>query len=205
MQRDVALDLQKSSRIFRDTVWPVIGERLGGGDLIPVESVTAEGFQKLLDVEAGIDGWQVVRGSGMRGIASRVQTIRDNHVWRSFTVRYWRENGRNQTEWHKRIKALATEENWLSPHWTVQAYVDKQENLLYACATKTSYLYFVLQSAENRELYRVKEKMNKGSYPGDRMAAFYAVWVDSLIEDGCPVEVWDYAPQPTYTNGFVAP
>src|SRR3989304_1287929 len=76
MRPDVADALKASSRAFVEVVWPVVGPGIGGGELVPVETVTASGFAKDLDTLAGVDMWQVVRPEGMRPIASRMQLPR---------------------------------------------------------------------------------------------------------------------------------
>jgi hypothetical protein len=118
MRADVAAALSKSAVIFRDRVWPLIGEACGGGQLIPVELVTESRFAKDLDALAGIDAWQILRPFGMRGLASRVQYT--DQPWRTFTIRASLASG-YETELHKRLRAI--QHGYLYPHFTVQAYV----------------------------------------------------------------------------------
>jgi len=119
MNSDVAAALTKSAAAFRDIVWPSIAADLGGGDLVPVESVASAAFAKDLDVLAGVDAWQVVKLSGMRPLASRVQA-----GWgriNTFTIRYSLRSGA-RTEIDKRIDAIR--DGFLFPAITVQAYLD---------------------------------------------------------------------------------
>ena len=113
--------LTDSRRDFMDIVVPVSLPVLGGGEVIPVEDVSAEGFVRDLDVLAGIDAWHMVREDGlMRGIASRVQW---GPVYRTFTIRAKLPSG-GSTELHKRMQALERSgEGWLFPHLTCQAYL----------------------------------------------------------------------------------
>lgn len=53
-------------------VWPVVRERIGGGELFTVEGHVGDLMRKHLDTLAGIDGWQVMNDHGMRGLASRI-------------------------------------------------------------------------------------------------------------------------------------
>lgn len=119
MNSDVAASLTKSAAAFRDIVWPNISAGLGGGDLVPVESVASAGFVKDLDVLAGVDAWQLVRPSGIRPLASRVQA-----GWgrmNTFTIRWSLPSG-GRTEIDKRIAAIR--DGYLYPAVTVQAYLD---------------------------------------------------------------------------------
>lgn len=123
-----------------DLVWPAIREPLGGGQIIPVETVTKEEMRKHLDRLAGIDAWQICGGrGGMRGIASRVQRIKHGaKCYNTFTIRYAIASGR-ETEWDKRLRAIEqADEGWLSPYWTCQAYISEETQgkpvCLLACA-----------------------------------------------------------------------
>ena len=129
MRQDVADRMSASSRDFATLVWPLIRTKLGGGTIDVVESVTASGTAKKLDVLAGIDVWQYLDG-GMRGIASRVQWCGDrpHREWpfRTFTVRKSRPSG-SPTEWQKRLEAVTQPASGLLyPHLTVQAYVRRR-------------------------------------------------------------------------------
>jgi len=130
MRSDVRRDLSWSADAFTRQVWPVIAEWCGGGELWPVETTNDEpGFKKRLDTDAGIDGWQIKDGEGIRGVASRVQAF--NPAWRewpfnTFTIREKRDSGA-ETEYAKRSRALLqAESGWLFPGLTVQAYLSAQ-------------------------------------------------------------------------------
>lgn len=115
-------DLKKSSKAFIDVVWPNIKTIAGEGMIVPVESVTAQGFTKQLDMLAGIDFWQVL-DNGMRGIANRVQF--GDISWNSFTIRTKRATD-SQTEYEKRKNAIYGQRGLLYPHLTIQSYVAKK-------------------------------------------------------------------------------
>lgn len=120
----VADRLSASAHDFERLVWPVIKDALGGGRVVPVETVAEAEFARDLDVLAGIDVWHIAQGdAGIRGIASRIQWGHRN--WRTFTVRYSRRSG-YATEYHKRCAALNGGHGFLYPHITVQAYIDKR-------------------------------------------------------------------------------
>ena len=127
MRREVAADLSNSARDFKDVVWPRISDAVGGGDLIPVESVTVDQFAAELDRIAGIDAWIVQRGTYMLGVGSRVQWVATGAVpFNTFTVRMRRPNG-VPTEYEKRKAQIATS-GALYPKWTCQAYLEKAES-----------------------------------------------------------------------------
>lgn len=119
MRPDVAAALVKSSATFRDLVWPIVSTACGGGELVPVETVTEAAFSQQLDVLAGIDAWQIIQPRGMRGIASRVQP--QERAWDTFTIR-WRLRSGSPTEIHKRWLALVN--GYLYPELWAHAYVD---------------------------------------------------------------------------------
>jgi hypothetical protein len=106
-----------SAKDFQRLVWPLFADKLGGGTLVPVESVTDSRFTKLLDTEAGIDAWQLVGSGGLRGLASRVQWGPTN--WRSWTIRTRRPSGR-PTE---RDKLINADISLLHPTYHIQAYL----------------------------------------------------------------------------------
>jgi hypothetical protein len=140
-------DLGASSQAFVNFAWPAVKDLCGGGTLELVESTTAEGFQKQLDVLAGIDSWQLLDGRGyMRGIASRMQQSDNN--WKTFTIRKSRSSGA-RTELEKRLEQIArAEEGALYPYLTVQGYVRHWTNgpLIGAAVVRTADLYkFVVE------------------------------------------------------------
>jgi hypothetical protein len=127
--------ISRSSTAFLDVVWPQIGPVFGGGQIIPVETVTDSEMAKLLDTRAGIDMWLVL-GDSMYGLASRVQW--SDTSWDTFTVRRSLPSGAS-TEFDKRRHAITS--GALYPRLTVQAYVSKDgSQLLSAAAIDTRHL-----------------------------------------------------------------
>lgn len=123
--------LKRSSKHFIDHVWPVVGEVIGGGKIIPVEGVTDIGFAKSLDMIAGIDAWQIFENENnlkcMRGIASRVQWYRKewdkSYPFNTFTIRYSLASG-SATEYDKRVYAINNKNDYiLFPAVTIQSYL----------------------------------------------------------------------------------
>ena len=123
--------IKKSSEDFINYVWPIIGNDLGGGEIIPVEGVTDSKIAGLLDTLAGVDAWQILSDKkGIRSIASRVQY--QNPKWKikyppnTFTIRYTLNSG-NNTEYYKRMYAFGNpQEGLLTPDTFVQAYLDEE-------------------------------------------------------------------------------
>ncbi len=141
---DVERIIKLSSQAFVKLVWPQLRGHVGGGKIIPVETVTDEIFTKELDTLAGIDAWHVFDNSmGIRGIASRVQPRYNGNKeargfgkdgYRTFTVRAQTKCGR-RTEEHKRIFALmADRDSVLFPWMTIQAYVERYDGPLLSLA-----------------------------------------------------------------------
>jgi hypothetical protein len=122
MRADIERAMTKSAKALQEIVWPVMGPLVGGGRLIPVETVTSAGFTRELDLLAGIDAWQILSGQSMRGLASRVQF--GERAWNTFTVRSSLKSGYD-TELQKRIRWAdhGWEKGLLGPHLTCHAYV----------------------------------------------------------------------------------
>jgi len=112
-------DLTSSAEAFMRVVWPAIKGRLGGGEIVPVESVADKGMATMLDQRSGIDAWHLSTDKQVRGIASRVQW---GTPWDTFTVRYSRDSGA-KTEYEKRKNDINSSSGWLYPHLTVQAFI----------------------------------------------------------------------------------
>lgn len=117
---DFKSDLNASSVDFLRVVWPAIMVMVGGGEIIPVESVADKGMATMLDQRSGIDAWHLSQNGQVRGIASRVQWT--DKPWNTFTVRYSRDSGA-KTEYAKRKMDIESDAGWLYPHMTVQAYI----------------------------------------------------------------------------------
>lgn len=180
MRDDVRRDLSDSASDFLNIVWPVIKGRIGGGELIPVESTTDTGMKRDLDVLAGIDAWHIDRGVGqMRGIASRIQW--DDYAWNTFTVRKHRTSGAT-TEYEKRLYALNNpNKHYLIPALTVHAYITKRPNgkLLSVAVIPTEDLfgYLIVHGRERRNT-------------NDGNIFIYAKW-DDLKEARLPIVIID--------------
>lgn len=118
--------MRQSARVFAEHVWPIIEPWIGGGKLVPIETVTDSEIAQQLDMLAGIDAWQI-HADGICGIASRVQAgkaaidPKTGRPWKTFTVRERKTSGA-RTEYAKRKDAIETG-RWLYPILTVQAYV----------------------------------------------------------------------------------
>jgi hypothetical protein len=134
--------LNRSSLAFRELVWPVIADDLGGGKLIEVETIKDNDFASSLDCIAGVDCWQET-AEFMRAIAQRTQWGANYHT---FTVRETLRSG-HITEAAKRRIAIA--EGWLYPAITVQAYIIDDhlvaaawaltQNVIAACADERTW------------------------------------------------------------------
>lgn len=111
-------DLEKSTHLWQRHVWPLVHRHLGGGDLLRLEG-SGEKVAYMLDVHAGIDGFQVHKQNGLRGIAHRAQVA--DKPFNTFTVRIARESGA-ETEFYKRVQAIQSNAGWLYPAITIQAY-----------------------------------------------------------------------------------
>lgn len=152
--------IRDSAADFRRAVWPRLRPYVGGGDLVPVETVTDSEFARLLDTLGMTDAWQVCDPHGIRAIASRVQW--GSRVWASWTIRRSLRSGR-PTEWHR----LMQEGDWQLPQLIVQAYLDRPGGtLLAASAIWTSGLQRML-----REGWHGLARLN----PADD-STFYPVW-----------------------------
>lgn len=147
-------DLKDSSYDFLRLVWPAIKDFCGGGETMPVETVSNNDFAKYLDQFSGIDFWQIVNDHGIRGIASRIQW--GNVNWRTFTIRFRRFSG-SATEYQKRIEAVNTGE-WLYPYLTCQAYItERRKGYMLGCAVaKTRDIFLAIQEGK----YRKRKTLN---------------------------------------------
>lgn len=111
-----------------------------------VETVTDDDFTKKLDILAGIDAWQVIDGTGIRGIASRVQWPKNRsgkptyEAFESFTIRESLASG-GRTELGKKLDAINN--GFLYPQYTAQAYIGVMHEgpILYICVMDTKLLF----------------------------------------------------------------
>jgi len=118
MENNVKQDMTDSATALELLIWPSVLPWVGGGELLQMESVNDSKFASILDMKAGIDGWQI-HNDGMRGIASRIQ--RGDKAWNTFTIRMSRDSG-VATEYEKRTVAIETGK-YIYPYLTIQAYV----------------------------------------------------------------------------------
>lgn len=130
MNDKVFSDLTQSADAFLRIVWPTLlsYNAVQDGEIISLEQSVKSELAKILDVYAGFDALQLSHKDGLRGIASRIQTLDRTEDWlkskfpyNTFTIRASRESGAT-TELTKRRDAI-TSGAWLYPHLTVQAYL----------------------------------------------------------------------------------
>lgn len=128
--------------MFSSVVWPVVAPLIGGGDFVTVETNESATIGLIHDLDwiAGIDGFQVVRPGGMRGIASRVQYT--DSPFETFTIRYKRSSGA-ETELAKRLRTLdEPDKGWIGSTHTIHAYVTPdRQRFLSAGIVRTDQLY----------------------------------------------------------------
>lgn len=179
-------DLADSAFDFLRVVYPKLkDENLISGELIPIESVTAEGTTKALDMLAGIDIWQIKDDKGIRGIANRIQW--GPKPWNTFTIRKKRQSGA-KTEYEKRIEAI-TNRAWLFPYFTCQAYITERRigYLLSVAIAKTETIF---------------EMINKGicwEQPNSQDGNIFICvdWLNVKIYQPKDIKIWklnDYTP-----------
>lgn len=161
-------------------VWPAIRAKCGGGDIIPIETVTDSGLAHRFDMLSGIDAWQVQENAGIRGIASRVQWGRD---WGTFTIRYSRASGA-RTEWDK-IRDHNPDDGYIRPHLVVQGYCTKPGGSLIAAYVLRARDLYALATDEHEGTAWFKRRVGDGNV----MAVFE---VQKLREKG--VEVYEARP-----------
>lgn len=192
MRDDVKRDLSASAFDFVRVVWPQMRVFCGGGELMPVESVTAGQFAQALDVRAGIDAWQIHTSHGIRGIASRVQW--GDRDWGTFTVRYSRSSGAT-TEYEKRRAAIASGAGWLFPYLTIQAYVEKPARegaLLSAAVCRTADLIRYIEETHDPDL-PVNERNEHGAWLRPNHVDGNLFWVcewNVMAEYGYHIKKW---------------
>lgn len=108
------------------------------GDLVNIETNDSL-LANMFDQYSGIDAFQIVKGQ-LRGVAIRVQW---GNAWNTFTIRYKRASGA-KTEYQKRSEAILSNNGYLYPYLTIQAYLDKRgdaSDILSCCVIKTEDLY----------------------------------------------------------------
>lgn len=151
--------IARSAEHFQRIVWPHLSPLLGGGHVVPVESVTDSRMAQMLDMLGGVDLWYVNQQQ-IFPVASRVQY--GPRPWNTFTVRYSRPSGA-PTEYHKRADSIRS--GSLYPRVTIQAYIDG-DRLLSAAAVDTKHL--IAQATKHRHQVRVN--------PADGARFLYVRW-----------------------------
>lgn len=120
-------------------------------EYVAVEEYPDRELNRVIDMYGGID--LILKSkTGLRGVASRIQPSNPNYPnknWRTFTVRYSRESGVD-TEYQKRSDAIKN--GCLYPCYTLQAYLDENENLLGYALCKTRDLLTLI----DRGIFRLK-------------------------------------------------
>lgn len=184
MCRLVACDfetaLSKSAEDFDRLIRPIAARVLRGRFGIVEADATSE-LAHSLDVEAGIDMWFVRDGTGIRGVANRVQW--SDRYWRTFTVRMSRESGAS-TEYEKRVHAMQHE--WLYPVLTMQSYIteDRQRLLGFGVMRTRDLMKFVRDGVGY-------ERQTGAAQIGQ--ATFWVVPWDTVAEVG--VQFYEYVPE----------
>jgi len=126
MHSDVENDMAWSSRLFIESAWPLVQARFKAGPLLQMEGRPDVELARQLDMRSGIDGWELTKDGGMRGVSARVQTSPPPpQCWDSFTVRMSRQSGAT-TEFSKRRSAIHGGKGLIWPHITVQAYAESK-------------------------------------------------------------------------------
>lgn len=126
MNSEVEKDMDWSSRLFIESAWPMVQAKLNAGPLLQMEGRPDVELARQLDMRSGIDGWELTKNGGMRGVSARVQTSPlPPRCWDSFTVRMARTSGAT-TEFSKRRDAIKGGKGLIYPHITVQAYAVSQ-------------------------------------------------------------------------------
>lgn len=174
MNERIGTNIRKSSEDFLKLVWPVIGPQFG--EIIPVETVTANSFARELDARAGIDNWLIGIDGHMRGLASRVQWTESSYD--TFTIRIRARFG-GPTEYHKRKKEIATD-GALTPHYVCHAYVST--NRLRLVAVALGRMRDIIAAIDDGVGFAMRPN-------GDGTQGWALPW-QSLLERNVPIEVW---------------
>jgi hypothetical protein len=165
-------DLMKSKDVFERIIKPVL-PKLISGDCIPVEG-SPEEMAKLLDKRIGIDA-MIDKGDIIFGLGSRIQI--DSGVWDTFTIRCDRESG-HITEYEKLKNAIKNDA--LRPHFTMHAYVVKDELKSIAIAKTADIMHYIE--------HHPADCPRRHSFDGERWAEFIVVYWKKLKDAGYPVK-----------------
>lgn len=168
-------DLSESTIDFKNIVMPILRDLLNGGEFDVVEGIAIDELAKKLDLYAGIDVFYTSPNFGMMGIASRIQ--KDGNNWRTFTIRKSRDSG-TRTEYEKRV--YARKHDYLNPHLTMQAYLDRDRTTCLGLAvTRTNYILDCIAMGFYKE--------NKTGWDKYGQASFYVVRWDDMRKNGFKV------------------
>lgn len=128
-------DMQKSSAVLHEVVWPRVQHIFGGGRLLSTEGNPDEAL-RILDVQSGVDAIHILKNNeGTRLVASRVQYLTDDGPIRSalervgytFTIRLRRleanSRAENDIEYAKRLAALSSKRGLTLPYLWMHSYV----------------------------------------------------------------------------------
>jgi len=147
------IDMKWSSKLFIESVWPMLPAVVGKGDLMQMEGRPDRELALALDMRSGIDAWQLMANGQMRGIAARVQKAKD---WSTFTIRLARDSGA-KTEFAKRYEAIHSRQGFVYPHLTIHAYAKTETGPVTSvgvCRT-SDVIEFI-----TRELHKVRKASN---------------------------------------------
>jgi hypothetical protein len=111
------------------------------GQLISTEMLS-EQLSIMFDQKCGIDCLLEKDNETVAGVALRIQQHQDKN-WRTFTVRYERSSGA-KTEFYKRYMELYGDRMAFYPHYTIQAYYDRGNNLIGCAVAQTKLIYDVI-------------------------------------------------------------
>lgn len=167
MRVDVARDLAVSWQYLRDIVLPALMKycpefQCEGVELVEGTAHHKDEVRRHLDVLAGIDAYQRWL-YGMRGIASRVQYTHFD----SFTIRLSRPGYGGPSEYDKRLYAIThKDEGILYPYWTIQAYIDKENNDIISIGVAKTEELFLYVERLSHQIIRWHSKV-RTTYSGE--------------------------------------
>ena len=143
--------IKQSSTDFKKYVWPKIKHEFDDSKLITLENTIDGSVAKYLDKMAGVDAL-LLKNRSIQTVATRIQY---DFAYNSFSIRIEQEEYDYDIEYQKRSKEI--ENNYLSPKFTIQAYLSKNNNFLSCAIIKTKDLVNFIKNnkqAESREKYQ---------------------------------------------------
>lgn len=146
---------ERFNRLIKDDLLQYLGS-----EYIAVEECQEQELNRIIDMYGGID-LILKKGISLRGVASRIQKHEKN--WRTFTIRHERDTqtGLN-TEYKKRLYAIENE--WLYPHYTLQAYLDANEALLGYAICRTKDLFDLIKRGLYRENHTKPDQKGQATF-----------------------------------------